>query len=57
MSVFGARPVLHVQSPTLSEGTVEALQSVLFECGFLDAKVELVDEISGFFDRKRNLVY
>lgn len=48
-------PILHIQHSKLTAETNKALQATLRASGFSGVRVELVDTISGYFDRKRNL--
>ena len=47
--------LLHIQTEYLAGSHKESLASLLAECGFSQTRIEAVDQISGYFDRKANL--
>ncbi|MDR1125718.1 MAG: PP-loop family protein [Deltaproteobacteria bacterium] len=55
LRLTGEGPLLHVQLPELADETTAALLSTLAACGFPSIRIETVEQISGYFDRKRNL--
>ena len=48
-------PVLHIQSEELTNEQKAALDLLLIKHGFHWARVELTDQISGYFDRQSSL--
>ena len=52
LRLTGESPVLHIQSKELVQEHKAVLDALLLEHGFQGARVEILDQISGYFDRQ-----